>query len=162
VDSTNVGPPLPARPAVLYLDRVDLCGLLHSTQVTALGTNPGEQLPVDGQPGRFDCLWTNFPGGTPDNAWIAGAVLGRGAETFLTATTPIVQLSGFAAVQTASGIGDHDDNCQLYVDVAPGQALEVQYDNERHDYPGMNHQRACQLAGHAAGWMVDNLRADAG
>jgi hypothetical protein len=70
----------------------------------------------------------------------------------------VVQLDGFGAVQTAAPYVDAALNCVLVVDVAQGQSLGVQYTNFAGDYPGINHDVACQLDRRAAELMVRNLR----
>jgi len=46
----------------------------------------------------------------------------------------------------------------MLVDVAPGQALSAAYDNNAKDYPGMNHQLACDKAQQLASYMLSTLR----
>jgi hypothetical protein len=46
----------------------------------------------------------------------------------------------------------------MLVDVAPGQSLLAQYENDSHDYPGMNHQLACDKAQQLASDMLSTLR----
>jgi len=70
----------------------------------------------------------------------------------------IVQVAGFPGVQTASDLQDPSKQCVLMLDVAPGQTLQATYQNSHGDYPGINHQVACQLASKAAELMVANLR----
>jgi len=120
---------------------------------------PARRVANDQQPGSFDCIWSTFPT-NPVNNWTTRAVLDHGAEYYLDSVTgaQLVQVAGFAAVQTSSSLADPEKQCLLYVDVAPGQALDVQYINPNGDYPGINHQVACQLASKAAELMVANLR----
>jgi hypothetical protein len=153
----------PARPAVLRPQRAqsDPCGLLTPAQVSQLGANPGTRAVVDGQPGSYNCLWMRYPA-VPDDSWAVRLDTAHDAAHYLSSSADIVQVSGFGAVQTTTGLGQADGNCQLYIDVAPRQSLEVQYDNFRGDRPGMNHQLACQLAARAADLMLANLRAAPG
>jgi hypothetical protein len=46
----------------------------------------------------------------------------------------------------------------MLVDVAPGQSLLSQYENDSRDYPGMNHQLACDKAQQLASDMLSTLR----
>jgi hypothetical protein len=152
---------MPTRPAVLRLDRVDPCALLSPVQASQLGTGPGTRSAIYGEPGTFDCIWSRFPA-APNDSWVGRAILDHGADHYLSSSAQIIRIGGFSGVQTASGLGEPDDNCQLYLDVAPGQALEVQYDNLSRDHPGMDHQLACELASRAAEQMLANLRTASG
>ena len=151
-------PTLPPRPAVLALDGVDACALLTDAQRKQLGTNrgsPGEN--VD-DPDRPACDWSNFPN-VPDNGWEGRVIMRYGAEHALGSDTGAQQVSinGFPTVQTASPDAPTAKNCVLFVDVAPGQTLEVYYENMQGDYPGINHEVACQQATKAATLMMDTL-----
>ena len=46
----------------------------------------------------------------------------------------------------------------MLVDVAPGQSLLAQYENDSRDYPGMDHQLACDKAQQLASDMLSTLR----
>jgi hypothetical protein len=154
--------PMPTRPVVLRLDQEgnDPCGLLSAAQVSQLGASPGTRSAVAGEPDSYDCLWMRNPA-TLDGSWFARADLRHDAAYYLSSSAQIVQVSGFGTVQTASGLGERDTNCQLYVDAAPEQSLEVQYATLRGG-AGINHQLACQLASQAAEQMLANLRTASG
>jgi hypothetical protein len=109
--------------------------------------------------GSAACQWGNS-GGRPDNLWLGRLIVKRGAGYALTSTTgaQVVQVGGFAAVQTASPYGDPNTHCILLVDIAQGESLWAEYDNTAGDYPGIDHQVACQLTQRAAEFMVQNLR----
>lgn len=151
--------PLGPRPQTLSLAEIDPCALLTAAQVSALNVHAGQPGEDNDGLGSRDCIWSTSPD-TPDIAWIARATLRRGAEWYRASVTgaDVVQVAGYPAVQTVSNVGDPDTQCVLAVDVAQGQSLWVQFDNMDKDYPGMNHQRACQLARQAAESMVTNLR----
>jgi hypothetical protein len=61
-------------------------------------------------------------------------------------------------VQTSSPYHDANRQCILAIDVAQSEHLEVDYDNLQGDYPGINHEVACQQASKAAELMLQNLR----
>jgi len=109
-----------------------------------------------GNPG---CLW-NSTNARPDDSWIAKTITKRGAEYALgsVTSTKVVDIGGFPAVQTATAYGDPAHECLLFVDVALGQSLQVEYLNQRGDHPGISHETACQLATTAATDMVTRLR----
>jgi len=70
----------------------------------------------------------------------------------------IMRIDTFPAVQTATDFGDPQHECLLFVDLAQGQSLQVQYLNQSGVYPGINHAVDCQLAATAATEMVITLR----
>lgn len=158
--------PMPTRPAVLPLDRAenDPCGLLTAAQVSQLGAYPGTRSPMAGEPDSYLCIWVRKPVTimvTADGSWGASADLHHDAASYLSGGAHVVQVGGFGAVQTIASFGDPESNCQLFLDVSPGQSLEVHYTTMR-GRPVMNHQLACQLASQAAEQMLANLRATAG
>jgi len=153
-------PALPPRPAVLRLDKVNPCDLLTPAQVSELNTDAGVVGSNNDGLGSRDCLWQRYPA-KPDDAWVARVILKQGAETYLSDTSRVTQVAGISAVETSSDQHNPAWHCLLYIDVAPGQSLEVQYSNETGDHPGLNHAVACQLAADAAQLMLSNLRAGA-
>ena len=102
------------------------------------------------------CVWANLPR-HPDNSYGGGAILNQGAEYAL-GLEPLRTVDGFAATTTGSVGTDPTYYCGLLVDVAPGQALSASYGNDSHDYPGMNHQLACDKAQQLASEMLSTLR----
>jgi hypothetical protein len=107
-----------------------------------------------------DCVWSNLPK-SPDNAFTGGPVTNHGAE-FALGKEPLRTVDGFAATTTTSLGSDPNFYCLMLVDVAPGQALAAGYGNGAKDYPGMNHQLACDKAQQLAGAMLQTLRAQQG
>jgi hypothetical protein len=145
---------------MLHLNSVDPCTLLTRDQVNELSLLDGTP---DSQPDGPNCAWGRYPP-RPDNAWIAQIILTHGAEYYLGSATGArqQQVDGFTAVATTPyPVWRPERQCLLYVDVAPGQSLEVSYHNLDGDYPGINHEVACQLAGQVAGLMLANLKARA-
>jgi len=152
------GPALPPRPLDLTLGGIDPCSLLTGAQRGQLGVNQGvpargsESSPLKGD----SCAWSNLPE-RPDNAWLGRVVLGQGAE-FALGLEPLRTVSGYAATTTGSVGTDSNYYCLMLVDVAPGQSLLAQYGNGAKDYPGMNHQLACDKAQQLASNMLSTLR----
>ena len=128
-------------------------------QVGQIKTEPGEPSVNNDGLGSRDCLW-HGAAVQPDNIWLTRVILAQGADYYLASVTgsQIVTVNGFPAVQTTANLQDPKTHCTLFVDVAPGQSLQVQYGNLAGDYPGISHQVACQLASKAAELMVANLR----
>jgi hypothetical protein len=150
---------LPARPAALPINKVEPCSLLTAAQVRLLGLEPGRSHVNDDEMPGPDCLWSNFPA-TPGRGWLAQPLPNRGAEYALNSTSgaQVIQIKGFPAVQTTSPYTDARTSCLVFVDVAPGQSLLVQFQNSSGDEPGMTHDRACQNAAHGAEMMIQNLQ----
>ena len=151
--------PFAPRPVELKLDTVDPCALLTGAQESQLGVPVGTRYDNSDELGSSACQWANHA--KPDNRWLVRLIVKRGADYALGSTTgvQVVQIGGFSAVQTAAPYQDPTTNCVLVVDVAQGQSLGVQYGNAAGDYPGINHDVACQLDRKAAELMVQNLRA---
>lgn len=158
--SADARPALPPRPSDLPLTGVQPCALLTPTQL--------EQLKVDSKGlagsnndgrGNLDCQWDNF-GGPPDNGWLIRLELNQDASYYLGSTTgaQVVQVGGFPAVQSSSPTHNANTHCIVLVDVAPQQTMYVLYDNLAGDYPGIDHQVACQQADRVAEMAVGNLR----
>jgi hypothetical protein len=149
---------LPARPAELPLNAVAPCALLTQAQETQLGVRHGNPAVGGDEFNSPVCTWDNL-GGPPDNSWLARLITHRGADYALDSTQPtqVVQVDGFAAVQTSSGGQDPTTHCIVLVDVAQGQSLWMQYVNTAGDYPKIDHEVACKLARDAAQLAVDTL-----
>ncbi|HZD15561.1 MAG TPA: DUF3558 domain-containing protein [Pseudonocardiaceae bacterium] len=150
--------PFPPRPAELRLDGVDPCRLLIPANVGQLDVKKVGQHNDADQFGSLDCLWANHS--TPDISWLARAIVKQGADYALGNTAPVqvVQVGGFSAVQTSSPYQNANTECILAIDVARGENLWVQFDNRAGDFPGIDHQVACQQASKAAELMLRNLR----
>jgi hypothetical protein len=159
---TSAPPPspvLPPRPAVLPLDKVTACQLLTDDQRQQLGVNRGKVGTNVEDPNRPACDWSNFPN-APDKGWVARIITIYGAAHALASDAGAEQVSvnGFPAVQTSAGSLDPNTNCLVFIDVAPGQTLESSFQNIQGDYPGLNHEVACQLAEQAGSLMIDTLK----
>jgi hypothetical protein len=156
-------PTLPVRPMSLPLTNANPCDLLTPAQRGQLKiSNWLAGVNNDGQ-GSRDCTWDN-DGGPPENGWVIRFDLQHDASYYLGSTTgaQVAQVGGFPAVQSSSAFVDPKIECILVVDVAPGENLQASYQNLRGDYPGINHQVACQLADQVAEMAVKNLRRLAG
>lgn len=150
-------PPLGPRPAVLRLDKVDPCGLLNVAQRDQFKLSAGLPSEDDDGTGNRVCIW-HTDTLTAGRGLLARLEFAHGAEWFRDSANgaEIVQVAGFAAVQTSSYLADPAAQCAVAVDVAPGQSLLVQYEDR--ETPGMTHQAACQLARQLAEPMIGNLR----
>lgn len=158
--SPSAGEPrLPARPTDMRLDTIDPCALLTSAQIRQLGVGAGKRRENTDELGSAGCLWDNFPK-EPDTSYVARLITKRGADYALGSTEPtqVVTIDGFSAVQTKSPQGDPKDHCLLFVDVAQGESLFVQWLTLSHNYPGLTDQLACEQAREAGRLMLENLR----
>jgi len=157
--STPSARALPPRPTDLRLDGVNPCDLLTGADQAQLGVSPGTVNDGADSLSSAGCRWTD-PSGHPDNNWVALAVVRRGADAALRSATgaQIGLIDGFPAVQTTSDSADPGLSCELFLDVAAGQTLSVEYVNRRGDYPNINHGIACQQATGAAKLLLANLR----
>jgi hypothetical protein len=147
--------PFPPRPATLRLDKVQSCDLLTDQQRRRLGAGIGTNQSGDGGDDGPACVWL----GSPDTShgWTAGPILNQGAAHYLGSSTgaAVTTVAGFGAVATSSDFAQPDQQCLLFIDVAPGQALEVSYDASS----SIGHDASCQQANRAATLMLGNLRA---
>ncbi|MGI8817132.1 MAG: DUF3558 domain-containing protein [Pseudonocardia sp.] len=149
------GPQLPPRPRTIELAGVDPCSLLTDTQRKQLGVNQGDPgRSADSAPVHSSsyCDWANEPR-RPSYSYTGGLVDNLGAE-FALGLEPLRSVQGFAATTTTALGTDPRWYCGMYVDVAPGRALQVTFDNGPRDYPGMNHQLACDKAQQLADAML--------
>jgi hypothetical protein len=155
--STPTGSP---RPATLPLNSVDPCKLLTDAQLAQLKVGAGQFSTVDyGGPNKGpSCAWLS-PSLHPGYTYTGFIVLNRGVGAVHSQEPPRT-VDGFAAVTTGT-IGTKENlYCQIFLDVAPDQALSVAFDTSGRDpLPGMTHQAACDRAQQAAELMLGNLRA---
>jgi Protein of unknown function (DUF3558) len=156
------GRQLPARPEVLSLAGVNPCDLLSAEQRTDLNVSDGDvdsvslaNMDLQGTA----CQWSSLADSR--TGWIGGVILNRGAADSSSAE-PLRVVDGFGAVSSFSPVDDPDDDCQLFVDVGPGQMLSTSFDTDSKKHPGMNHQVACDKAQQLAADMISNLRTKQG
>ncbi len=155
------GPTLPTRPVELRLDGIDPCQLLTAEQRARFGLGPGSRGDGTDRLGSTDCVWPNStlpPYGGP----LARLIVKQGAGYYLSSTQPtqVIDISGFAAVQTSGANADPEHSCLVLVDAAAGQTLWTQYSNEVPASPGIiNHDSACSKAREGAQAMITTLRA---
>lgn len=154
------GSRLPPRPTELRLDGVDPCALLTGQQVSALGVSAGVREQNTDELGSADCQWRNSAEEPVVFGYLARLIVKRGADYALDNSTgaQVVTLNGFSAVQTTSPHVNPKEHCLLLIDVAQGESLWVQWMTLPPDYPGLNHEMACQKAQDAGRIMLTNLR----
>ena len=115
----------------------------------------GVKTATDGFTGNPTCQWSP-QGGFPLNRWQFELDSGYGAEAALAMDgAQLTTVDGFGAVETDAL--DHGTSCRLWVDVAPGQNLNVTYSDSDGTRRDIDHELACQLSGQAAELVVENL-----
>lgn len=154
-------PALPPRPQEVRLDDVDPCSLLTAEQLRRLDVRGGQFRPADDRYGA-NCRWVHSPQ-EPVEAYLIALDVSSGIETSFDnpgGSAPIT-VAGFPAIETESPeLRLPDTQCIVVVDVAPGQALQVNY-----DYAGslpMTRERACDRARPAAEMAMRTLIEQAG
>ena len=122
---------LPPRPREVRLDGVDPCSLLTPEQRAGLGltTEPHSSKPyVELFRGNVPTCTSRGPS-PEDILLVAGAVTTAGVERWtesdVAAITRPTTVAGFPAIIAAPT--RFDDYCNVEVDVAPGQLLDVQF-----------------------------------
>lgn len=152
-------PPLPPRPRALPLNGIEPCGLLAGPGAARLRVGPGSPngTTVNGNTAK-QCQWSTHTA-WPRDSWVARILLQQDAAAALRSPhdNPIVQVDGFSAVQASAAGTNPQRECVLYIDVAPGQSLLVEYVNGLADDPTTTHATACDKARAAATSMVQTL-----
>ena len=103
------------------------------------------------------CVWNSLTT-HPDYGYTARLVLNHGVET-ATSQEPPRTVDGYGAVTVGTEGTTPVSYCGIFVDIAPGKALGMAFDNNGDDIPGMTHDQACDRAQRAAEMMLSNLRA---
>ncbi|MFC5995997.1 DUF3558 domain-containing protein [Pseudonocardia hispaniensis] len=149
---------LPTRPRDIPVDEIEPCDLLTADQLMQLEVSHGAPTNSHVNPSRSVCQWGRFPD-EPQDFYLMTVDTGRGAAYALGSVTGgrIVDVAGYAAVETRVGSSPEDRHCVLLVDVAAGQNLWVQYDYTGKTVP-ITKQLACQKAHTAAEMAVQTLR----
>jgi hypothetical protein len=153
------GPQLPPRPRTLDLAGVNPCALLTDAQLGTLGVQPGRlDRSNDAAPVHKSsfCIWSS-PRVRPDYGYTGGLADNVGAEYAL-GLEPLRSVQDFAAT-TGGSIGtDKRWYCSMLVDVGPGRALQVTFDEPHQDDPTMTHERACDRAQQLADAMLTTFQ----
>ncbi|MCP2168284.1 Protein of unknown function (DUF3558) [Goodfellowiella coeruleoviolacea] len=129
--SGDGGESLPKRPEELKVDGIDPCKLLTESQQKELGTDQAPRLNADGADslGNPLCGYRKVEG-TPRYGYSVSLVPQEGADVWLkekrNAEVKVLNVGGFGAVETRLP-GDQDISCNVVVDVAEGQSLDMQF-----------------------------------
>ena len=126
---------LPARPREVKLDRADPCKLLTSAQRKELGM---DRPPLPGRnPSMGEAKVCDFRDSTRALSVRIGLVLVQGVEVWLDETAQAdvtqTQIAGFPAVVVRTAA--QTAFCNVDVDVAAGQFLDVQFGNSGSSHP---------------------------
>ncbi|HEY1971956.1 MAG TPA: DUF3558 family protein [Pseudonocardia sp.] len=149
--------PFPPRPANLSVGSLDPCTILNSDAQRQLDVQSASGSNQSGDP---TCLWTSEHG-DPANWWQFQLVSRYGATAGLAlAGARMTQVDGFGSVETP-GL-DFGTSCRLWVDIAPGQNLNVMYSNSDGTRRDIDHQLACELSKQGADVVIQALSRLAG
>jgi hypothetical protein len=147
-------PPFPARPATRTLDGLDACALLPPAQAAGVGARSVMIAP------RAPVNYCRYHDTTPRGGgqWTVRLLTYQSAGVG-TAGAAVGTLDGYGTAESGDPQLGPDISCRVAVDVADGQSLEVDYEDDLNDNPaGMNHGVACQRARSVAGAVLGNLR----
>jgi hypothetical protein len=130
---------------------------LTESQQRALGVGRGDAGSAGEGPGRAACVWGRFFD-EPQDIYTIRMVTAHGAEDLLGGVTgaSVIQIAGFAAVETQTPDFPANSHCLLGIDVAAGQSLYVIYDYDGSTVP-MTRELACEKARVAAEMAVQTL-----
>jgi len=166
--STTSGSPsarvsVPPRPAELRLDGVDPCALFTNAQLAQLQVDRKRPSKDETPPYEGMALCAIDSTKPPFDNYFVTAVTNEGVEAWFTGKrnvqSTLSSVAGFgAATFWISGAqGRNADACVVSVDVAAGQQLMVDFDNDSKQTYTL--EQLCQKAEQAAGMAVQNLRA---
>lgn len=141
-------PALPDRPRDLPLDGLDPCAGLTADQLRQLDIFRPRFTSDEGI--GDTCQWRHGPDEPKEGYLLAyGLDIGIEAAFGNPKTGDVIDIAGYPAVETQGQIAPRDTTCIVVVDVAPGQALTVQYAYDGHTLP-MTYPLACDRARTAA------------
>jgi len=153
-------PRLPPRPRELRIDTLDACSALTSAQVRSLDlvfyrtVKPGTKR----GPG---CDWIHSPTEPVESYSINVNTQGGVELAFGQPQLDVISVAGFGAVETPGLLTTGERDCIVSIDVAAGQAVQVNYFYNGSTVP-MNHEIACQKARNAAELAMQTILARAG
>jgi hypothetical protein len=158
--SAPTGVLLPPRPREIRLDGVDPCSLLTAEQRSALGltSEPRPSRPYVAL-FRGEVPTCTMRGGSPENVLlVSGAVttvgLDRWHEDDISADVRSTTIGGFPAVVAAPR--QFADYCNVDIDVAAGQILDVQFGADTSEAP-VPQAELCLRGQRAATYMLMTL-----
>ncbi len=157
-------PALPARPVELPLNGVDPCGLLTPAQLDAMKV-PGRTASADPNADRFGsvgCSWGTAqlpPYGAPSIRLVTAQPIDY--FDYMLDRKQVSDIDGFPTIRD-NPQGRPEELCLLFVDIAQGQTLQVQY-NKLYAEPGtINREQACAKARELGHAVIATLRAQQG
>jgi Protein of unknown function (DUF3558) len=153
-------PRLPPRPRELRIDGFDPCSALTPAQVKSLNVafyrtvKPGTAR----GPG---CDWIHSPTEPVESYSIDINTRGGVELAFGQPHLNVVMIAGFGAVETPGLLSSGERDCIVNIDVASGQAIQVNYFYNGSTVP-MNHEIACRKARNAAELAMQTIQAKIG
>jgi hypothetical protein len=134
--------------------------LTSAQQRTLRVVQDGERDDESDALGSPACTW-DLPASVGTEGYLARLITQRSADYYLDSEKPVqvVDIEGFAAVQTTSATAPSDqDHCLVLVDVAVGQTLWTQYDALLAQHPGVTREFSCARARDGAQAMMSTLK----
>ncbi|MEJ3658416.1 DUF3558 family protein [Actinomycetes bacterium KLBMP 9759] len=149
---------LPPRPRDVMVDAVDPCAVLTTEHRARLQVAQSDHGASDG---RRLCYWLHSPD-EPRESYIVEIITKYGAEDLLQNPlgAEIIRISGFPAVETQTLYASRELSCQIFLDVAARQTVQVSY-----SYNGslpMTRKQACEKDRLAAELVMHTLLARTG
>jgi uncharacterized protein DUF3558 len=150
---------LPPRPRDVPIDNVDPCTLLTAAQRAELRLDRPPQPSRDPSPlYPGDVSWCFIRGNEPEISISISVVTTAGIEFWTSGQAAAdirpVEVAGFPALVAMSQT--LDDGCNVLVDVAPGQLVDVQSNSAGAD-PPIPEDQLCRDAERAASLVMDTL-----
>lgn len=156
----NAIPRLPPRPRELRIDRLDACSTLTPTQLKSLGV-VFYRIVKPGAKRGAGCDWIHSPTEPVESYSIDVNTRGGVELAYGQPQLKVVSVAGFGAVETPSKFSSGEHDCIVNIDVASGQAVQVNYFYNGSTVP-MNHEIACQKARNAAELAMQTILAKSG
>jgi hypothetical protein len=143
--------PGPGRPTVVLMNGIDPCAVLTDDEVRGLGIEKARKHLTEASADNGNapqCVW-NVTGFGPSAGIYVQGVTYRSVDDVLSDTsapTTVIDVQGFRAVERDNSLSEKNRSCQVFVDVADGQAFQVAY--QTGDTGGLS--QTCQRAEQAA------------
>lgn len=154
--ASSAGQKLPQRPYTILIEKLEPCRSLTQGQLTQLGVGSPEPEPGTPDAGP-SCQWRHSPQ-EPIESYFVQTTTRFGAQSALQNPlgATLIQVAGFPAVETRGMGASTDRSCQILLDVADSQTMEVAYSYNGRTLP-MTRELACQKARVAAELAMQTL-----
>jgi hypothetical protein len=142
------------------MDGLDPCALMPAEVLVQAGIPNTPKVVPAKAPGIRQCAWDRGVQQRPGGALDVTTATQQDVRNVLSVPgAQITSVAGFGAVQVPLSEYGDDTNCDVRIDVAPGQGLWVGYNNLLRDEPGATHALMCERAQRAAEGIMQRLLA---